>query len=441
MDLWGFDGRQREEIPGEDFSFLEVPGPGPAAGPGGGPGASGGAGDPPPIMGAGYNSSGDRVEPSADFNAAQGSIDSEYGSIGSIARGRGFNDFPSEGDFHNNPGSLRTWWDSHSGDARANWPTGFGDRVTRVATFQDRLNTARNHLRDARPASSGDAAARRAPLVTAANEADTVTRDVFTAYNGGNRPPAAPGGGGGGGNGVGTASAGPGGVAGLREGVRGATGLLADTAALGAAARTNQAIWGGGNGGSYGINVADGMGNTSAFGGPGGGFGGVGTAGYGGVGGFGGGMDLSNTGFGIGMQGGEARAKSRQLDAMINQLLAAIAMGNLDAITSALTMCNLKAKSTMSQAATHVVRAMQLYDRQMRTISDQMGAIAGQSGNNPNTGAQMGHLNSEMNQISMSRQAISNMLRDIMSMNEEMSNMEKSIYDVKSREASFYRWS
>lgn len=346
-----------------------------------------------------------------------------------FATGADAGTMPSWETFRTNPGSVTTWVTDHRADlVRNGAPMSDLDRRTAdLVRRGNNLKDLRTHI-----AAAGTDEGRRTAVRT---EADSVSSDILGAY--GPRP-----GGGGGGTGVGTASGGPGGVAGLREGIRGATGVLADTAALGAAARTNQAIWGGGGSGSYGINVADGMGNTSAFGGPGGGYGGVGTAGFGGVGGFGGGMDLSNTGFGIGMQGGEARSKARAMDGLINQLLAAIMQGNLDAITSALTICNLKAKTTMTQAATHVVRAMQLYDRQMRTISDQMGAIAGQAGtNNPNSSAQMGHLNSEMNQISMSRQAISNMLRDIMTMNEEMSNQEKSFYDVKSREASLYRWS
>lgn len=418
MDLWGFDGRQREEIPGEEFLLLETPAAGPV-----------GAVVRPTADGSGVAG----IDASSGFTEAGRTLHSTYDGItGDLNAGGAA--VPSNFTYESlstpeGRTAFTNWWNRADNGGRAVFrgdASAMDRRINRFMELQGRYSTAKAEIehppsgRSTRQIQDG---------------ATSVMNDVNTEYRAGS------GGGGGGGNGVGTASAGPGALAGLREGVRGATGLLADTAALGAAARTNQAIWGGGNGGSYGINVADGMGNTSAFGGPGGGFGGVGTAGYGGVGGFGGGMDLSNTGFGIGMQGGEARAKSRQLDAMINQLLAAIAMGNLDAITSALTMCNLKAKSTMSQAATHVVRAMQLYDRQMRTISDQMGSIAGQSGNNPNTGAQMGHLNAEMNQISMSRQAISNMLRDIMSMNEEMSNMEKSIYDVKSREASFYRWS
>ncbi len=175
--------------------------------------------------------------------------------------------------------------------------------------------------------------------------------------------------------------------------------------------------------------------------GPGGlginGFGGFGGVGFSGGGGFGG-MDLSNTGFSIGMMGGDTRSRGRAIDAMINQLLAAIMMGNVDMIASAITMCNLKAKTTLIGASMHVIQAMQQYDHNMQNISDQMGRIAGEG---PQASGQLAQANARMNQYSMARQALSNNLRDIMSMIEEMGNLEKSLYDVKSREAGFYRWS
>ncbi len=172
--------------------------------------------------------------------------------------------------------------------------------------------------------------------------------------------------------------------------------------------------------------------------GPGGGFGSFGVGGGGGFGGgFGGIGDLSGTGFMIGMQGGDARSKARQLDNMINQLLAAIAMGNVDMITSALTLCNLKAKTTLIGASLNMVRAMQLYDRNMKGISDKMGQIAGKG---TDASANLAQLNGEMNQMSMARQSITNTTRDIMGMVEEISNLESSVYSKKDREAQFYRW-
>ncbi len=172
------------------------------------------------------------------------------------------------------------------------------------------------------------------------------------------------------------------------------------------------------------------------FGGGGGGFGGggigfgVGSAGFDG--------DFSGTGLMIGMNAMENRAKGRKLDAMVNMLLAAILQGNVDMIESAMTIMNLKSKTTLIGAAAQTIRAMQLYDRNMKGISDQIGELAGKK--QEDAGARLAGLNAEMNQVSMVRQAITNNLKDIMSMVEEMSTLEKSIYDVKSREAALYRW-
>jgi len=155
--------------------------------------------------------------------------------------------------------------------------------------------------------------------------------------------------------------------------------------------------------------------------------------------GIGGGVsDLTGTGFSIGMSGGNYRETARKLDAMLQQLMAAISMGNVDAISSAITLLGLKSKTTMIQASLQVIGAMRQYDDQMKTLSNQMGAL-----NSRDSGyqGQLSGLNSQMQGVSMSRQAIANTLRDVMGMNEEISTFEKSIYDVKSRsQANYARW-
>ncbi|HEX5037368.1 MAG TPA: hypothetical protein VFX30_09450 [bacterium] len=190
---------------------------------------------------------------------------------------------------------------------------------------------------------------------------------------------------------------------------------------------------------------------AGGFGAGGGMPGGLGTMGYGG-GGFGGVGDLTGTNFAIGLSGGDNRSKGQRIDAMINQLLAALAAGNLDVLETAITLCNQKARMTIAGAAVNTIRAMQLYDNQMKQLSDQMGALAGQSGAGGGAGgaggnptqmsAQLAQLNTQSSQISSGRQMIANNLRDLMTMQEEIGNTEKGIRDTMSRiKTTQSRWS
>lgn len=179
---------------------------------------------------------------------------------------------------------------------------------------------------------------------------------------------------------------------------------------------------------------------TSSYGYSSGG-GGLDISGFGGsssIAGFGGVGDLTGTGFSIQSSGGDYRQKARQTDAILRQLMAAIAAGNVDAISSAITILTMRSKSTMIQASLQVIGAMRQYDNQMRQLSDQMGAL---NSRNPNYQSQLAGLNGQLQSVSMGRQAIANTLRDVMGMNEEISTFEKSIYDVKSRtQSSYARW-
>lgn len=197
---------------------------------------------------------------------------------------------------------------------------------------------------------------------------------------------------------------------------------------------------GGFGGGGFGDGI--GFGTPAPFGGIGGGFGGYG-------GGYGVGIDLSNNGFMIGQNSLDARAQKRAYDRIINQLLAAIKMGNIDMIRSALTFVTLKSKTTLIEASLHMVKAMQYYDTQTQQVVDQMGQIANRTNqdhapganNQPdNTNAQLGSLNARMNQYSMSRTAITNLTRDIMTMVQEMGDLENSVYSKRDRDSMHYRW-
>ncbi|HSA59522.1 MAG TPA: hypothetical protein VLJ37_07540 [bacterium] len=204
--------------------------------------------------------------------------------------------------------------------------------------------------------------------------------------------------------------------------------------ALGQSLANTTAAWG--NVGYAGQYAAGGFGAGGAGGGFGGGFGGgLGISSFGGMG------DLTGTGFAIGAMGGDSRSKSHAIDAMINQLLAALMAGNLDVLETALTLCNQKAKMTLAGAAVKTVRAMQLYDRQMQQLSDQMGALAGQ-GNTQSMAPQLAQMNLQANQLSSGRQMIANNLKDLMTMMEEIGNTEKGARDTMARiKTTQSRWS
>ncbi len=173
-----------------------------------------------------------------------------------------------------------------------------------------------------------------------------------------------------------------------------------------------------------------------------------GFGGFGGIGGFGGcggellttesacGTlsygDLTGTGFAIQSMGGSARMKGNKIEAMINQLLAMIASGNVDAITSALNLCTQKARMTLSEVAAQVVKAMQVYDKQTEKLSEKMASLSGK-GNSSETAGQLSSLNTQASQISSTRQMMTEFLRTVMGMLEELGNINKGVGDTMAR--------
>ena len=218
-----------------------------------------------------------------------------------------------------------------------------------------------------------------------------------------------------------------------------ATGVAVRGAAAGIGARAFGQAWGGG-GGAVGIGVGDNLGNVGVGLGPYGAGAGVGSfgGGFGIGGGFGGGafagMDFSNTGFSIGFNAMNNRDKARALDVILNMLLASIMSGNLDAITTALTMVNLKSKTTLIEASVHMIQAMRYYDKQSKETSDKIAAVVGKP--SQDGGATIAQYNNEMNQYSMTRQAITNGVRDVMTMIEELSNAEQGFRTKREHIAS-----
>lgn len=455
MDCWGFE--TVTELPGEDFGFFSngaaVPGPGPgpgtapvvAPGPAPAPGPAAGAdvSGTPAVAGTGGGAGTAStlvVAPRPAFTQAQTTLDTRYSGMVTIFQNHGVSGYPDAAAFRTNPDALRTWWGGVRNDPRFAadgpnpWPRTMDRDVTEMAGDQLAYNQVRDDMArtsTTHPGTLGEAN-------TLAGRADSVLRDINGHTPGralpGDPPP--------GGNPADPNRPPP---------LLTAANAVQQFGYLGNSVAGAVAGWG--NVGYAGQYAAGG------FGAGGGMPGGLGTMGYGGGGygggGFGGVGDLTGTNFAIGLSGGDNRSKGQRIDAMINQLLAALAAGNLDVLETAITLCNQKARMTIAGAAVNTIRAMQLYDNQMKQLSDQMGALAGQSGAGGGAGgaggaggnptqmsAQLAQLNTQSSQISSGRQMIANNLRDLMTMQEEIGNTEKGIRDTMSRiKTTQSRWS
>ncbi len=122
------------------------------------------------------------------------------------------------------------------------------------------------------------------------------------------------------------------------------------------------------------------------------------------------------------------REEERAIKAMINQLMMSIAMGNLDAISTALIMIARQGKNTLIKAAFSMTMALQSQEQQQEVITDQMGQLAGTE---TNYASSLQTLNSDMGRLSNNRQMLVNLLRDVKSMSDELDNMAKSWQDVE----------
>ena len=192
--------------------------------------------------------------------------------------------------------------------------------------------------------------------------------------------------------------------------------------------------------GGYGSPYPEAMLSSSSYN-----FGSIGVSNFGeglGIGSGPGFIDFSNTGFMIRQQYGDTKRKARELDIMIDRLLAAINQGNFDAIESALTLINLKSKTTALGAAKEMITGMQHYDKQTKDAQDRItGLINNQGMKDIDKNAELSRINSEMGQYSMFRQALQNSMRDVLSMVEQMTDLENSYRQRSERiKSSSTRW-
>ncbi len=116
-----------------------------------------------------------------------------------------------------------------------------------------------------------------------------------------------------------------------------------------------------------------------------------------------------------------------KMDKLIQDILLAIQSGNVDAISDALIVMGLQSKRTLLGVASHVVKALQVYDQQLQKVSEDMGKI---TGTEKNANATMQKLSLDMSTYSMGRTALVNSLRDVQTMNEEIDNVANSWLNI-----------
>jgi len=159
-------------------------------------------------------------------------------------------------------------------------------------------------------------------------------------------------------------------------------------------------------------------------------------SGFSGPGGFSGVAGSFNSGYGAAMgsfmygtgYGGYDRENDRKLTAIINQLIHSVASGNIDAISTALTMIARQGKESLRKVALSALTALQSYQKMQSKTSEQMANL---DTSNPNEfQAQMGPLQAQMGQYASNRQMIVSLLRDVKSMTDELESMSKSWQDT-----------
>ncbi|MBI2083099.1 MAG: hypothetical protein HYT76_05975 [Deltaproteobacteria bacterium] len=194
-------------------------------------------------------------------------------------------------------------------------------------------------------------------------------------------------------------------------------------------------------GSSFGVASGGGSGHfgVAPFGGGGGGLLGIASPGvFGGPGGaMGPGDVLFNIGApmmaGAGGLGEDIRRQNSKLEALINFLLMQILSGNTDAITSALIAISRKSKGTLILSSVAMLSAMKQYDKQQGQISDTFQKLQFDPGN-PDSMANFQHqsqgLSMQLNSIAVARQMLMNQMRDVLTMTEEIGNVEKSVLDI-----------
>lgn len=156
-------------------------------------------------------------------------------------------------------------------------------------------------------------------------------------------------------------------------------------------------------------------------------------------------LDLSGNSLMLQFPGGDSESKGRAIDFMLNELVSAIMSGNIDAIKTALTLCSLKAKTTLIKASLHMIAAMQQYDQKTKDVTQNIANLADPTKTDVKSGydyqRKLAEFNGQMQEYSTTRQAIVNGVKDIMSMNEEISNAEQGYRRAAEQQSqSASRW-
>ena len=105
-------------------------------------------------------------------------------------------------------------------------------------------------------------------------------------------------------------------------------------------------------------------------------------------------------------------------------------MGNTDAITSALIAISRKSKETLIRSSVAMLSAMKQYDKQQDLLTQQFQKIQFDPENPQQFQHESQGLSMQLNSIAVARQMMMNQLRDVMTMSEEIGNVEKSILDI-----------
>ena len=187
----------------------------------------------------------------------------------------------------------------------------------------------------------------------------------------------------------------------------------------------------GGLGGAGGLPGLLGLGGPALGGRPG--FSGMGGATLGGGPGdlmFNVGSPMMTSGGGL---GDEIREQNRKISALIQFLLLQILSGNIDAITSAMIAISRKSKGTLILSSVAMLSAMQQYDEQQARLTEQFKNLQFDP-NDPKSATAFQHesssLSMQINSIAVARQMFMNQMRDVMTMSEEIGNIEKSVLDI-----------
>lgn len=133
---------------------------------------------------------------------------------------------------------------------------------------------------------------------------------------------------------------------------------------------------------------------------------------------------------GIQMVNEDLDTKNRKLESLIRFLMAKLSLGDTDAITTLMILISRKSRGTLVKAAKAMLSAMLQYDKEQERLTKQLQKIDFDPKNPDAARNQASAISMEMNSIAVARQMFMNQLRDVMTMSEEIGNVEKSMLDI-----------